>query len=341
MEDKPELSIIVPVYNGEKNIEKCINSILESTYKNYEIIIINDGSTDKTIKILQKFNNITNIKIINKNNEGVSIARNIGIDYATGIYTTFVDSDDMVDKNYYINAINQIKETMSDLATCSYIVNGKEETIDYVKKESSIKVLSDLINNDQFKFFNIVWNKIYITSKLKNIKFDKKLKMGEDVIFNLQYLTKCQHITCCQKAYYIYNFTNQNVTNKMSNNYSPNYELDKELYFMKEYEKLFKLNKIKQKDINIIMHKSCINSFFKIIKNIYLCDDKNKKQKIKKIYEANIYKEYITKTKQKSLKELFCIICFKFKTSSLVFLYFAYQTMKEIIKNIIVIRRNK
>ena len=328
MKYEPELSIIVPVYNGEETIEKCINSILNSTYKNFEILVINDGSTDKTTGILKKFEDIGNIKIINKNNEGVSIARNTGIHYAKGIYTTFVDSDDTIDKDYYMNAISQIKKNSTDLVICSYIVNDKKETIDYIEKESSKKVLSDLINSNKFQFFNVVWNKIYITDKLKNIKFDKNLKMGEDVIFNLEYLTKSKYVTCCQNAYYIYNFTNQNATSIMKNSYSPNYELDKELYFMDKYEKLFRLNKLENAQISIIMHKSCINSFFKMTKNINASYYKNKKQKIKQIYNSPTYKKYITKVKHSSLKELFIVICFKLRSSLLILLYLNYQKLK-------------
>lgn len=328
MKYETELSIIVPVYNGEETIEKCINSILNSTYKNLEILIINDGSTDKTVEILKKFEDINNIKIINKSNEGVSVARNIGIYNAKGTYTTFVDSDDTIDKNYYMNAISQIRENAADLVICSYIENDKKETIDYVEKESSKKVLGNLINNDKFQFFNVVWNKIYITSKLKDIQFDKNLKMGEDVIFNLEYLTKCKYVTCCQNAYYIYNYTNQNITSIMKNSYSPHYELDKELYFMDKYEKLFRLNKLENEQINIIMHKSCMNSFFKIINNINVSDSKNKKQKIKQIYNSPTYKKYISKEKHSSIKELFIKICFKLKSSLLILLYLNYQKLK-------------
>lgn len=97
-----KISIIVPVYNTEKFLEKCLNSLINQTLKDIEIICINDGSTDKSLQILEKFaNKDKRIQIINQTNSGLSVARNIGIKKAKGEYIGFVDSDDWVDLNFF------------------------------------------------------------------------------------------------------------------------------------------------------------------------------------------------------------------------------------------------
>ena len=94
-----KISIIVPMYNAEKWLEKCVNSIIEQSYSNIEILLINDGSTDKTLEICKKIEKIDNrVRVIDKKNEGVSKTRNLGLENATGKYIKFVDSDDWLEK---------------------------------------------------------------------------------------------------------------------------------------------------------------------------------------------------------------------------------------------------
>ena len=95
-----KISIIIPVYNCEEYIKKCIDSIIEQTYKDFEVIIINDGSTDNTNYILNEYKNYSNIIIINQNNHGVSYSRNVGLEKAKGNYICFIDGDDYIDKDY-------------------------------------------------------------------------------------------------------------------------------------------------------------------------------------------------------------------------------------------------
>ena len=117
MNDK--ISIIIPAYNCEKTISRCIDSILRQTYRDYEIIIINDGSTDNTKDICGKYKS-SNIKLINRINEGPSKARNIGIKEARGDFIVFVDSDDYLDENMLYCMIKCIKENKTDIAVCGY-----------------------------------------------------------------------------------------------------------------------------------------------------------------------------------------------------------------------------
>ena len=124
------ISIIITAYNAEKTIEKCISSILENDYNNYEIIIVNDGSTDKTEQIVELFAS-DKIKYFSKPNTGVADSRNYGIEKAKGEYITFIDSDDYVKNDYFENLDEYIKEGIEIIKRKAIIVkNDKEEKIE-------------------------------------------------------------------------------------------------------------------------------------------------------------------------------------------------------------------
>ena len=134
------VSIIIPAYNAEKYIEQCIDSIISQTYKNIEVIIVNDGSTDNTLAICEKYaKEDKRIKIVKKKNEGVSKARNDGIKIATGKYIMFIDSDDYIDDDYIEIMHKNIVEKKADLVVSNYTrdKNGVKE-----------KIYFDLKNND-------------------------------------------------------------------------------------------------------------------------------------------------------------------------------------------------
>ena len=124
---KSLISIIIPVFNMEDKLNKCIQSVINQTYDNLEIILVNDGSKDNSLKICENYKNIDNrIKLISINNNGVSNARNIGIKNATGKYIGFVDSDDYIDNDMFETLYNNIKDNNADLSIIGYQI----ETID-------------------------------------------------------------------------------------------------------------------------------------------------------------------------------------------------------------------
>ena len=207
MENK-KVSIIVPVYNVELYIEDCLNSLLNQTYSNYEIILINDGSTDNSIEICSKYSN-KKIKIFNQNNKGVSIARNVGISLATGQYIMFVDADDMVSKNYIENLITSIEETNTDMVVCGYT---KEKT-ELVHKKNSQEIKGEIINaNTMLENMmennlqeGYLWNKIFKKSIINDnsLEFKEGVNVWEDLYFVIEYLSKSNKIfTINEKLYY-------------------------------------------------------------------------------------------------------------------------------------------
>jgi glycosyltransferase involved in cell wall biosynthesis len=143
------ISIVVPVYNVESYLEKCIDSILNQSYSNFELILVNDGSTDNSGKICSDFEKKdSRIKVINKDNGGLSDARNHGIDIASGRYITFIDSDDFVEVDYIFYLYNLLKKYGTKISICAYNIllengekinlgKGFEETL--MSKEDSFK----------------------------------------------------------------------------------------------------------------------------------------------------------------------------------------------------------
>ncbi len=213
------LSIIIPTYNCEKYIEKCIKSIIEQKDDLIEIIIINDGSTDNTLQICEEFaQKYNNIKLINQGNKGVSYSRNIGIQNASGKYIMFVDSDDYLVENS-LEAVKQLLTEDIDVLRCSYIVNGKKEMI-FTKKTFNMYEFFQKTNQ------NVVWGQAIKRELLNDIKFNENIFYGEDVLFNCQLYNKCQNIKYTDIVLYNYrqsvdsvskNYKNSKVKSKIEN----------------------------------------------------------------------------------------------------------------------------
>ena len=120
-EKNPVISIIVPVYNVEKYLDRCIQSILVQSFKKFELVLINDGSTDNSLKICQKYREEDNrIVLISQPNKGLSAARNTGLENIHGEYVCFIDSDDFVEKNYLRSLYNNLEKNKADISICEY-----------------------------------------------------------------------------------------------------------------------------------------------------------------------------------------------------------------------------
>ena len=191
-----KISIIIPAYNASKYIRRCIVSLLNQTYKNIEIIVINDGSTDNTLEMIKDYN----IKIINQKNSGVSSARNKGLEIATGDYITFIDSDDYVEKDYIESIIKIIDEYNYDIIETPLLfeANIKNKVTFYT--EYKIENERKSLNFDHEYFDNelrYVIGVFYKKSVINNIIFDEKVRCYEDNMFNLR-------IKLNSKSYYFY-----------------------------------------------------------------------------------------------------------------------------------------
>lgn len=216
----PNISIIMPIYNSEKHLSKSIESILSQSFHEFELILINDGSTDSSLSICEYYQRKDNrIVLINQNNQGVSSARNNGITVAKGKYIMFCDSDDIVSpywcsimhdailKNPYSLNVSKVTFDISNLVDKNVISNKKHSTIDYFLLYKA--GLSGYTPNKIYDASIIRTNKIY---------FDKKYSIGEDVKFNIEYYNHCKNIVLLNYELYYYNTVDDSLTHKFKDN---------------------------------------------------------------------------------------------------------------------------
>lgn len=214
-------SIILSVYNGEKYLEECLQSILAQKYNSWELIIIDDGSIDSSEIIYINYLYDSRIKLIKKNNTGVSDSRNRGLEIAKGKYILFVDADDMLEKNALKTIKKEIDKNEYDLYYFDYKIKTKNkfyiskfctEYKAYNNRESINKIINFSIRQSQWysqKWYgNLrpVWNKCFrkeIIDKY-HLKFINGLKYGEDMVFILSFLTYAQNIKFINKCFYIF-----------------------------------------------------------------------------------------------------------------------------------------
>ncbi len=211
---KEIVSVIIPAYNCEKTIEMTVNSIKSSIYNNIEIIVINDGSTDNTKKVLEK---IEGIKVFNNENRGVSYSRNYGIEKAIGNYIMFVDADDTIDCDFIdkLVAKQSKKNTLLGGLVCVCSENGNKDIINQKKKYEKKDFIFDLITGNIDGF---CVRYLFKKSDLLNIRFDTRLKYMEDTVFLLSLLvnSSIENIEFINTNYN-YIFNNNSVSNKKDN----------------------------------------------------------------------------------------------------------------------------
>lgn len=205
-----KITVIIPIYNVEKYLEKCINSVLNQTYKDLEIILINDGSTDNCKMICEKYKNKDErIIFIDKENEGLSTSRNRGLEIATGEYIAFLDSDDWIDKDMYEMLINLAEKYNVDIVECGYrnVYDdfNLENNLDIDKEDfiivSNEEALRRLVFTEGVS--TVVWNKIYKRDTLQGIKFEEN-KIYEDLFFTHKAIYKSKKLISVKSKKYNY-----------------------------------------------------------------------------------------------------------------------------------------
>lgn len=191
------ISVIVPVYNAEKYLDKCVASIVNQTYKDLEIILVDDGSPDNCPAMCDEWAKKDNrIKVIHKENGGQATARNAGLAMATGEYIAFVDSDDTCDPKMLEILRKMMLKPDADIAICGHATVYAEDSLSEpcsAESESNQEYLSPKKLWDEVfgQLNNAVWNKLYRADLLQGINFPQTIGHGEDLIFNLKYLKKC------------------------------------------------------------------------------------------------------------------------------------------------------
>lgn len=326
-----KISVIIPVYGVEKYIRKCLESVINQTYKNLEIIIVNDETKDNSIKIVEEYIKDPRIRIINKKNEGVAQARNCGLKQATGEYISFIDSDDWLELDLYEKLISNLEN--EDILVFNYNMYN-EKTKKTKKKLLKISKLEKIRKNSKILFWGVLngecWNKLYKKQFLnKRALLFGKNKVYEDTLWGLKTLFYAHKIKMTDYSGYFYRVNREgsliyNEKDKVNKNEIKN--LIKELEDFRVLNSIGKIEKFYLELIKINFECSLLDNidFEKIEEkiNIFL---EIKKSKI----ENFVIKKLIHKIlKNASIK--------KIKLNKISFWYngiYTFKVIKKIVKN--------
>lgn len=217
------ISIVVAVYNAEQTLKKCIDSLLAQTYKNTEIILVNDCSTDGSLSVCKEYESTyENVIVVdNEKNSGVSFTRNQGIEASKGNYICFVDSDDYVETDYLEVLYNCYKK-YNTVPICGFVFYDeveKKPPVNYVwSNGDGLVSLGEAFKLYDEVYLGALWNKLFDNDKVKenNIKFDESLSMGEDLKFSVEYLQKTNTENVYALSNVLYHYTRLDSTTLMS-----------------------------------------------------------------------------------------------------------------------------
>lgn len=217
--DKELISVIIPVYNVQKYLEKCLNSVLNQTYKNLEILLIDDGSTDNSGKICEEYKlKDSRIKVLHKTNGGLSSARNYGIEASKGIYITFIDSDDDIEEDYIEYLYKLLKKYHTKMSICSYNVIKNNKTNLGINLEEKLLSTEECLDNllCEKGFTVSACAKMYEKNLFNNITFPLN-KLCEDNGTTYKLIMKCPNIAYGNQAKYNYYIHNNSITTSSFN----------------------------------------------------------------------------------------------------------------------------
>lgn len=255
-QSKPSISIILPVHNTSHYLEECLNSILNQSFKDYELICIDDGSSDNSYEILKKYEKIiTNCKVIQQKNQGVATARNVGLKNVTGDYIVFIDSDDYIKPNYLERLYNESCNSNSDVVICNfyrYFESSNLKLPVIVKKSSGVysnhDILKSLIPDNLIHSY--LWNKLWKKELFDNLEFPN-IKY-EDISIMCYLLYKAKKVSIINDALYYYRIRKTSIVRNYSistqNDYVKSYGFIR--LFLKEKD-LFHKYKLSYKLLSI------------------------------------------------------------------------------------------
>lgn len=222
MEQEKLISVIVPIYNKEKYLKKCLNSILSQTYPELEVILVDDGSVDSSLQICQEYaEKDARVVVYSKPNGGVSSARNLGMEKSTGEYLSFVDPDDYLHPECMERLKNALEAENADLSYCHAMdveeTTGKTRTI---SKQSGEYTVIDASRYDWFDKYahRVCWGALYKREITKGALFDLDLSIGEDTLFLARCIRNASRVVCVDSALYYYIINDSSATNSA---YSP------------------------------------------------------------------------------------------------------------------------
>ncbi|MDD7793388.1 glycosyltransferase family 2 protein [Clostridium sp. 'White wine YQ'] len=316
MNQEKKLSIIIPVYNAENFLMDCLNSLINQSYKDLEIILVDDGSSDNSKEIIKTYME-KDSRIVGyfRENSGVSSARNFGIKKSKGDYIAFVDADDWLDLNAYEETINQFNKTNCDVVLFSYIKEFNStiripEILPFKTEEllDKSRIHNDLVLNlisyaDETKesIMGAIWRCVFKSDLLKHneILFDTEMHYAEDLIFCLNSFSKSNSISIINKPFYHYRFNTSSVTAQYKSDH-----FERQLFIYDKIKGIFKNNNdIALNDrMNIMMLRYIINGI------THIC---NTSMSFKEKYES--VKTILNNKKSEDLRKNYTIKSTKYK----------------------------
>lgn len=254
-----KISVVVPVYNTERYLRRCLDSILNQTLREIEVIIVNDESPDNSHKIIEEYKlKDSRIKVINKKNGGISSARNTGIEYANGKYIIHIDSDDWIEQNYFKDMFFRAKKDDLDIVVSDFWLDYDNGETEY---RNDLKILDkEIIDAKKYsdiffkgEIYTAIWNKMYKTKLYKENKifYPQGMSLGEDLLVNILLALKSKKIGKINKAYLHYI---QNISS--TTKYNPTKKIYELISIFKLLAEKVQLENYNQLDINTteIMH---------------------------------------------------------------------------------------
>ena len=288
-----KISVIVPVYNSEKYLHRCIDSILAQTFTDFELLLIDDGSNDKSGIICDEYvAKDSRIRVFHKENGGVSSARNLGLDNAKGDWITFVDSDDWVDNRYLENFILSVKNDINLIISFSYSV--------FKDRICESKYESEVLESDNFcllftkydlSWRTSPWGKLYSRKIIKEngLEFNVNMPIGEDLVFLYEYIACIDKIYISEKSYYYYYADNENTLTKKINNTIVEQECLKMVSSVVDF--LLTKKNIYEKEALDRIHCLKYNYINRVINSLY-CNKLSRKERLKILNEID-YTSYL------------------------------------------------
>ena len=315
-----EFSVIVPIYNAEKTIERCLNSVMSQTFRDFEVLLINDGSTDNSLeKCISISKNDKRISIISQKNSGPSFARNKGLDIAKGKRIVFVDSDDYLENNCLQIIHEKFLEDDYDAVFISFnVICGQLKTKKIYKNFNSLSLQDLMVSLSNRNMFGYTWCKVFNKNIVGTIRFDKNLYLMEDELFTIKVISKCKNIGIINEPIYNYIIGNSNaltqktypdyciIRNKIYKEWKSYINSNELIYEMSKSNFVTTYYYLLEKNIRI-------RPFIKMLKSTEYFNDYKKKN-----YD-NICK-YIDKEKVTKLK----IIRWKYRLKNTIFRYMQY-----------------
>lgn len=278
------LSIVIPVYNCEEHLKDCLESIVNEIDRSTEILLIDDGSSDKSEEIYSHYDE--KINIFKNKNQGVSYSRNFGIKKSSGKYIMFVDADDVLEKNWFNEVINEIKNSDFDICYFSKFIKNKN-----LNKE---ELIGQTIGVDSISNFSSACSKIYKKEIINkhNFKFNEEIVNGEDLLFNLEFILNSEKFIFKDFPLYKYRINYQSSTHSFKDSY---FLSNKE--FLKILKKILESKKINDELVSDYVNFSKFNSIYIALYRLSLINNKKIRKEKYIFLKDDIYKNIDFKSK--------------------------------------------